>query len=246
MQFDFDEVSRLNLFLVKPSLTMSTAATTPLSYEPRRSNVAANDVTQADGDTWQEKLAVCETSKSDGNPKLLIRSYYRNNRTSERVWDEPPSGASQVNYATPEMRRMAQTQMDELQLTLEMIPPDIDEAGDAHDKNKKGKMGLRRMFSRKKERKYVEPSKDLNLQRAIVRSMAEQRGSSDRAGRSSPRIYYETGSVEDEDDPDMALAKALSMSEYNSESIAAQNPSAGLTEEEMLEKAIAASKLQYD
>jgi len=49
----------------------------------------------------------------DGN-NLIIRSYYQNNRTGKKVWDEPPSGASKIVPASQEMRRMAELQLDEL------------------------------------------------------------------------------------------------------------------------------------
>jgi len=67
--------------------------------------------TKADGDTWQETLAVCEMAG-----KLTIRSYYTNRRTNERKWDEPPSGASKVLGATETMRRMANIQLTEMQI----------------------------------------------------------------------------------------------------------------------------------
>ena len=210
---------------------MATPVSSPqTSYEPRRSNVQANE-TEGDGDIWQEKLAVCESSTSEGNPKLLIRSYYRNNRTGDRVWDEPPSGASQVNYATPDMRRMAQVQLTELQSTLEMIPPDDawnendhgDSNGSNSNSNKSRKKGfLGGMFKRSaKPKKSVEPSKDLNLQRAIVRSMTDQGGPNSRNNGSNGsnddvRVHLDLHSIDEDDDPDLALAKALSLSEYDS------------------------------
>ena len=119
------------------------------------------ELIQADGDTWQEYLAVCEKwvpkkgnlrersggkapsgrdksdflgpilkkafksfkkESSNSNPNrdnnhVYIRSYFLNQRTGTKVWDEPPSGASSIIPATEEMRRMAEMQLGELCLS---------------------------------------------------------------------------------------------------------------------------------
>eukprot|EP00536_Pseudo-nitzschia_multiseries_P010794 jgi/Psemu1/289290/fgenesh1_pg.342_\ len=112
------------------------------------------ELIQADGDTWQEYLAVCEkpeTKPANAAPRLsffgklnkkksgksasasaannnnggnsgnsgkgvnlTIRSYFQNQRTGKKVWDEPPSGASNIVPASEEMRRMADIQLSEL------------------------------------------------------------------------------------------------------------------------------------
>eukprot|EP00535_Pseudo-nitzschia_heimii_P009852 CAMPEP_0197173988 /NCGR_PEP_ID=MMETSP1423-20130617/709_1 /TAXON_ID=476441 /ORGANISM="Pseudo-nitzschia heimii, Strain UNC1101" /LENGTH=303 /DNA_ID=CAMNT_0042622877 /DNA_START=159 /DNA_END=1067 /DNA_ORIENTATION=+ len=54
----------------------------------------------------------------DGN-NLVIRSYYQNNRTGKRVWDEPPSGASNIVPASQEMRSMAELQLDEMHVVTD-------------------------------------------------------------------------------------------------------------------------------
>jgi len=46
--------------------------------------------------------------------RLTIRPYFQSQRTGQRVWDEPPSGASTIVYATPEARRMAHAQLEEM------------------------------------------------------------------------------------------------------------------------------------
>jgi hypothetical protein len=89
---------------------------------------------QADGDTWQEILAVvvketkgtaggsstvpgaADISTATATGQLMIRSYFQNKRSGKRVWDEPPSGASHVVAATEEMHRMASVQLQELQI----------------------------------------------------------------------------------------------------------------------------------
>lgn len=46
--------------------------------------------------------------------RLTIRPYFQSQRTGQRVWDEPPSGASNIVYATLEARRMAHAQLGEM------------------------------------------------------------------------------------------------------------------------------------
>lgn len=188
------------------------------SYKPRRSQHVSNDATPSDGDTWHEKMAVCEGTTPNGEPKLIIRSFYRNKRSGERVWDEPPSGAGSVIHATGEMRKKAELQKEELQLTLEMIPPELESTiEDTTHKNcnKSEKSGfLGRFRSKKNNKKEVETAKDLNLQRAIARSLADH----SRGDTEQPIIHYDGEnddnyeSYNDVDDEDMALAKALSLS----------------------------------
>ena len=77
-------------------------------FVARRSTHVSGLQVKADGDTWQETLAVCSNVNSG---KLFIRSYFTNRRTGQREWDEPPSGASRVITATDDMRRTAKIQL---------------------------------------------------------------------------------------------------------------------------------------
>ena len=215
------------------------------AYSPRRSQNVASDLAQSDGDLWQEKLAVCEGTTTAGEPKLLIRSFYRNKRTGDRVWDEPPSGAGSISHATGEMRKKAEMQKVELELTLDMIPPEVDSSTAIDATNAtKDKGGFLGRFRRKpKSTKEVETSKDLNLQRAIARSLADQnQGLTD-----EPIIHYD-GENDDNlesyyngEDEEIALAKALSISEATSHN-ATNTSSDSLTEEEMFQRALEQSQ----
>ncbi|GAX15773.1 hypothetical protein FisN_3Lu216 [Fistulifera solaris] len=151
-----------------------------------------------DGDVWCERVTVCESVTKDGAPKLLLRSYYRNRRTGERVWDEPPSGASQVQHATPAMRARGEAKLRELRTTLAMIPTEQEK------KKKKKKRGFFGMFQRNTSNEAVEDSKDLNLQKAIALSMSNE--------SASRQVHYDDEYIHD-DDEEVALAKALSLSE---------------------------------
>jgi hypothetical protein len=97
----------------------SDSCTTGALLSARRSTRVAADKYTHDGDSWQETLAVCEMpATKSGEVKMKIRSYYSNQRTGDRVWDEPPSGASRVLSATEEMRKMAELQLNEMQITF--------------------------------------------------------------------------------------------------------------------------------
>lgn len=217
------------------------------AYRPRRSQNVATNLAQSDGDLWQEKLAVCEGTTPAGEPRLLIRSFYRNKRTGDRVWDEPPSGAGSVVHATSEMRKKAQMQKEELELTLDMIPSEVESATtndtiNATSAKEKGSF-LGRFRKKTKNIKEVETSKDLNLQRAIARSLTDQ----NQGHVDQPIIHYDgENDVNLEcyyggEDEEMELAKALSISEaaVHNETFATSDT---LTEEEMFRRAVEQSQ----
>ncbi|KAL3777259.1 hypothetical protein HJC23_005766 [Cyclotella cryptica] len=49
--------------------------------------------------------------------RLALRPYFQSQNTGQRVWDEPPSGASNIVYASSEARKMAQAQLEEMRAT---------------------------------------------------------------------------------------------------------------------------------
>lgn len=210
------------------------------NYSARPSNVDA--VVPSDGAIWTERLAVVEDVTKDGNPRLNIRSYFRNSNTRERVWDEPPSGASAVVFCTQEDRKQAETKRNDLQFTLDLIPPDPSKQP-TPTANSGGRFSL---FKKKESKALRDESKDLNLQRAIAQSMMDQHGGAFSTNR-DPRILFDselserqTPSVndnfllhQDNEDEDLAMAKALSLSET------LVTP----TEEEMVKLAIEQSQL---
>jgi Ubiquitin interaction motif len=215
------------------------------TYVPRRSQRVATDLAPSDGDIWEEKLAVCEGVSPEGQPRLIIRSFYRNGRSKERVWDEPPSGAGTVIHATSEMRKTAELEREELRLTLDMIPPDSveleeedKEAPTKHGGEKKEKKGFFGRFRKKKEQKHVETAKDLNLQRAIAQSMADQAfgGGDSRAANGGIEVSTMDIVAEEED---LALAQALSVSLSIAETEAIRDT---ISEEEMFQRALERSR----
>jgi len=85
----------------------AAAATSPRSRSSsRNSNDAGNG-----GDPNDDEAV----------PQLTLRSYFQSKSTGQRVWDEPPSGASNVVYASEEVRRMALIQMEDLQVSTEVV-----------------------------------------------------------------------------------------------------------------------------
>jgi len=132
------------------SLRKKSSAVEDDGFTARRStHVTGEEYSKADGDTWQETLAVCEMAG-----KLTIRSYYTNRRTRERKWDEPPSGASSVLNATETMRRMANVQLQEMQIATGFIK----ETYRAEDTKKK-KSVIGSLFRRSKVQQNNKESK---------------------------------------------------------------------------------------
>ena len=120
-------------------------------YSAKRSGRVSAKKYVADGDTWYENIAVVEipvsaleghngnkskrgdkkkkssnnsSSNSKGKDKefeLIIRSYFQSELTGHRVWDEPPSGASNIQFASEDTKRMAELQVRDLQVTTEIV-----------------------------------------------------------------------------------------------------------------------------
>lgn len=230
------------------------------TYAPRRSTRVSADHTPADGDTWYERVTVCEGATASGSPRLVVRSYFRNQRSQERVWDEPPSGASKIKYVTPDVRAKALSNMADLQATLDMIPPEEGKEVPVTLplKKEKQRAGMFRKLianPRKKEkqpdRRQINESQDVNLQRAIARSMADMNGKSE---GDEPIVYFDTEGPQQPksratarpqaeiDDVDMAMAKALSMSEADPHS--QSTDILKLSEEEQLRIVLEQSRIE--
>eukprot|EP00985_Skeletonema_marinoi_P024691 scaffold17398_cov155-Skeletonema_marinoi.AAC.18 len=58
-----------------------------------------------------------EEDLASASQRLTLRPYFQSQNTGQRVWDEPPSGASTILYATAEARKMAQAQLEEMRNT---------------------------------------------------------------------------------------------------------------------------------
>jgi hypothetical protein len=244
----------------------------PVSPMARASTRVPANQALADGDTWIEKLAVVEGT---GNT-LHIRSYFRNIRTRQRVWDEPPSGASHIVHATATMHRDAQEKLQELQTTLSMIPLDPeDEEGngpgldsntgspaaavaESTSKGSVRKVGLFRRFrlgsggndksalAKRNGLTTKDDAKDLNLQKAIARSLADNALEADNRAfvYYDPEEHatpYQSDQLSDEDAMAMAIALSLSNS-FDQESKVNEHERSLESEEALLERAIEESR----
>ena len=199
------------------SMTTKTSSTTTAdgpfgSSAARQSSRVGVTPGTSDGAVWQEKLTVCEGTTTTGQPQVFVRSYYRNLETLEKAWDEPPSGASAILHATAAERQEFETQRTQLELTLQSIPDedDIEEAAN-RNKAKKGFFGRFR-----KKNSEVDASKDVHLQKAIARSIREQKGDASAL----------------DDDVELAMALSMSVHDNNHED----------SEQAMFERALARSQ----
>jgi len=209
-----------------------------LANPKRSTKINANNFNTADNDTWQETLSVVEGA----NSTVLIRSFYVNTRTQQREWDEPPSGASNILQASEEMRRMAELQLQDMQIATEGGPDtatdnSVAASAKATASTSTGASAVEfsRNFFRRKEKKkkgkspplkqdsgiHYKPNSrisnltsknqrgetlDSDLQKALALSLGGNGNDTASAcGYKDDAIVH--------DDEELAIAKALSMSE---------------------------------
>lgn len=95
------KTSAIGLFRKFKSSTSSTSSAAV------QNDTIIDSMTDGDNDDNDDDIAAA-------SQRLTIRPYFQSQRTGQRVWDEPPSGASTIVYATPEARRMAYAQLEEM------------------------------------------------------------------------------------------------------------------------------------
>ena len=216
---------------------------------------------RADGDTWQEYLAVSEkpnhatTSNSlsffgkknkkkstksksnsqnngDGN-SLIVRSYFQNSRTGKKVWDEPPSGASRIVPATQDMRRMAELQLEEVYVAT-VSTELVDTSGSTSSSNKsKSKKALGGGLFRR-----------LNSAATNSESSGSNRGSTSRRIRYKPdsQLYPPRAAPGSHQNEDRQLREAIERS--IAETTGPTTNYAELTEDEILRHVLEESRLE--
>jgi hypothetical protein len=178
--------------------------------EARPSGRVPKSKIEADGDIWQETLAVAEGA----DQKLQIRSYYQSSR-GKRVWDEPPSGASHILPASEEMRKMAHMQLQEMQVvTGDLQNIDDEEAnssGGKDNRKSKPKRGLFG-FGRKKEKE----EKNKNAKPQQTQKNIQYRPGSKMIGKKSSGVGGGGGGgTRPSEDAQMQEAIARSIAESN-------------------------------
>jgi len=112
----------------KPNASKETAGKG--SYIAKKSASYTTEVI-SDRDVWCEYLAVVEmvipgnTGAKNTQPmyELQIKSLFESTHTGKRSWDEPPSGATTIQYATDEERTRAKNDMVILQTTTPSYVP---------------------------------------------------------------------------------------------------------------------------
>ena len=92
------------------------------SYTPQQSNRFSSAI-ESDNDTWTEYLTIVEmlnmnprAKSKDKTYQLQIRSFFESKGSGTKVWDEPPSGAKNVEWASEEAKSMADVQMKDLKV----------------------------------------------------------------------------------------------------------------------------------
>ncbi len=106
-------------------------------FKPQPSTRIASRIAP-DNDTWTEYLAVVDLLNPRTNAyQLEIRSFFESSATSIKAWDEPPSGAIHIEWASPEMKRMAQMQLRDLRVqnTNPSTNNDLDQNNEKDKKN---------------------------------------------------------------------------------------------------------------
>ena len=90
-----------------------------------------------------------EAEMSMAAQRLTLRPYFQSQNTGQRVWDEPPSGASNIVYVAVNARKMAQAQLEEMRSTYAQAALvrkfEKEEANALH----RSSSGVDRSFSRK-------------------------------------------------------------------------------------------------
>lgn len=129
----FQPLSALRLFRSKSTDTdrprsRSSALGYEEEYTARRSNRVLTQV-KHDNDTWVEHFSVFEMHSNNGHGgssrrrkdrggdggsgTMMVRHYFQSCATGARVWDEPPTGATRIRYATAMARQMAEAQLEQ-------------------------------------------------------------------------------------------------------------------------------------
>lgn len=130
----------------------------------------------------EELQSPIEADIAAASQRLTLRPYFQSQNTGQRVWDEPPSGASNIIYATPEARKMAQAQLEEMRSTYA-------EAAVQRRQEREEKKELKRTLKQSKKllgESSTGGSSSSKLAAAIPKVF--KRGSSNSSEPSSPRM----------------------------------------------------------
>lgn len=183
-----------------------------------------SDSIEHDHDTWIENFAVTESIFEKGKP--MLRPYFESVSNGTRVWGEPPSGASNIQYATSHTREMANRQLQDY-IDREQF---LGFATYSTSAERKGFLGrIRRRFPRKNKENDQDREKEKiqnitkgmqrvsnrDMQAAIAMSlnqnMSQNKNSDQGIRKDDQSALGSTSSQNIEEDMDMAVALSLSM-----------------------------------
>ncbi|KAL7525071.1 hypothetical protein ACHAXR_000846, partial [Thalassiosira sp. AJA248-18] len=85
-------------------------------FKSKNNNINDNEDANANND-GNPSSPVGDAELAAASQRLTLRPYFQSQNTNTRVWDEPPSGASNIVYATAEARKMGQAQLEEMRAT---------------------------------------------------------------------------------------------------------------------------------
>ena len=246
----------------------SSGSTEEQQYAAKRSGRVSANKYVPDGDTWYENIAVVEipVSALEGNNgskskrgdkkkksvnkekdkefELIIRSYFQSQLTGHRVWDEPPSGASNIQFASEETKRMAELQVRDLQVTTEIVSTPSDAA--TNQKKDKKSSSPESTNNNNNNDKNNQKSKTGRLRKLKEKIKAGGKSSNNSASKDANvmerrRITYKKGSLTSkgyfEDDCDLEAA----LKESIGDKTAVLKPSTSLEEQEAIALAQALS-----
>jgi len=189
----------------------TTTATSITNYAAKKSNRVGK--LTGDNDTWMEGFAVVNPNskkKSGSTSAPSIRTYFQSQTTGQKVWDEPPSGASNILYASEETREMAQVQVDRL---IEKNEKKKKKQQGKDDKKKKD--DEEQVDNTKKKSKANYKSTDQALQQAIEASLHPKGEKQPSDPPSSVTIPVKKKKKKrTEEDVAYKMAKAASISEH--------------------------------
>jgi hypothetical protein len=173
-------------------------------------------------------------SNGDESDELQLRSYFQSQQTGQRTWDEPPSGASSIVYASEEARKMAMLQMADIQV-VPAPDSDTNQTDEDGTTNKDSRSSFRRRLANMMGKKRDEPSHRPNLtykEGSFTESFFQEERVPGRHRTEEHNVQLalamslrteEDVSLDQEEREAIALAKALSLSEsYNDDVVLRQ------------------------
>ena len=164
--------------------------------------------------------------------ELQLRSFFQSEQTGQRAWDEPPSGATCVVYASDEAKQMAMLQIADIEIlpaseNESKVPPD----GEDPTATKETRSSLIKRFAGLMGKKKEDPTTSIlsYKQGSYTDSLFQNNRSSLRTDSEENDVQLALAmSLRNEDDQDdidkeereaIALAKALSLSETETDDV---------------------------